>query len=70
VSKLSHPNICALHDIGHHDGTDYIVMKLLQGETLEQRLAKGALPAEQVLAYSIQISDALAKGSQAGYHPS
>src|SRR5207253_9846460 len=41
VSQLSHPHICALHDIGHQDGVDFLVMELIEGETLEQRLTKG-----------------------------
>jgi serine/threonine protein kinase len=41
VSKLSHPHICTLHDIGHQDGVDFLVMEYLEGETLEQRLIKG-----------------------------
>src|SRR5437899_12659736 len=41
VSKISHPHICTLHDIGHQDGMDYLIMELLEGETLEQRLTKG-----------------------------
>src|SRR5690348_517716 len=41
VSKLSHPHICTLHDIGHQDGVDFLVMELLEGETLESRLMKG-----------------------------
>src|SRR5713101_1330202 len=47
VSKLSHPHICALHDIGQQDGVDFLVMELVEGETLERRLIKGPLPAEQ-----------------------
>src|SRR6266849_6292575 len=48
VSSLNHPNICTLHDIGHQDGVDYLVMECLEGETLADRLAKGSLPPEQV----------------------
>ena len=59
ISQLSHPNICALHDVGHHDGTDYLVMELLEGETLAQRLTKGALPLEQVLKVGGEIASAL-----------
>src|SRR5215470_9903954 len=66
VSKLSHPHICALHDIGHQDDVDFLVMEFLDGETLEQRLFKGPLPAEQALRYGVQIADALAKAHKAG----
>jgi eukaryotic-like serine/threonine-protein kinase len=58
VSKLSHPHICTLHDIGHQDGIDFLVMEFLEGETLEQRLTKGPLPPEQTLRYAVQLSDA------------
>src|SRR5579859_4624496 len=66
ISKLSHPHICALHDIGHQDGMDFLVMELLEGETLEQRLLRGALPPEQTLRYAAQIADALAKAHKLG----
>src|SRR5438270_2239716 len=66
VSKLSHPNICTLHDIGHQDGVDFLVMELVEGETLEHRLVKGPLPSDQVLRYSAQIADALAKAHKVG----
>ncbi len=66
VSKLSHPHICALYDIGQQAGTDFLVMELLDGETLEQRLLKGPLPPDQVLRYSAQIADALAKAHKLG----
>jgi eukaryotic-like serine/threonine-protein kinase len=59
ISQLSHPHICTLHDVGHHDGTDYLVMELLEGETLDQRLTKGALPLDQVLLFGEQIASAL-----------
>src|SRR5215813_4479224 len=60
VSKLSHPHICTLHDIGRQDGIDFLVMELVEGETLEQRLMKGLLPPDQSLRYAAQIADALA----------
>src|SRR6266853_937028 len=60
VSKLSHPHICTLHDIGHQDGVDFLVMEYLEGETLERRLAKGPLPPEQTLRLAAQIANALA----------
>jgi serine/threonine protein kinase len=56
---LSHPHICALYDIGKHDGTHYLVMEYLEGETLASRLKKGPLPPDQALRYAIQITDAL-----------
>ena len=51
VAGLNHPHICVLHDIGQHDGTDFLVMELLEGETLAARLKKGALPTEEALRY-------------------
>jgi eukaryotic-like serine/threonine-protein kinase len=66
VSKLSHPHICMLHDIGHQDGVDFLVMEYLEGETLEQRLSKGPLPPDQTLRYGAQIADALAKAHKLG----
>ena len=66
ISKLSHPHICALHDIGHQDGIDFLVMEYLEGETLEHRLLKGPLPPDQTLRYAAQIADALAKAHKLG----
>ncbi len=66
IASLNHPNICTLHDIGQQDGTDYLVMECLEGETLAQKLTKGPLPLEQVLQYSIQIADALDKAHRKG----
>ncbi len=66
VSKLSHPHICTLHDIGHQDGVDFLVMELLDGETLEHRLTKGPLSPQQTLRIAAQIADALAKAHKTG----
>ena len=66
VSKLSHPHICTLHDIGQQNGLDFLVMEYLEGETLEQRLVKGPLPLDQALRYAAQIADALAKAHKLG----
>ncbi len=59
ISQLSHPHICMLHDVGHQDGTDYLVMEFLEGETLADRLGKGALPMDQALRIGIEIAGAL-----------
>jgi Tol biopolymer transport system component len=66
VSQLNHPHICTLHDVGHQDGTDYLVMELLEGETLAHRLEKGALPVAEVLSLGTQIADALDRAHRAG----
>src|SRR6202790_3385124 len=66
IASLNHPHICTLYDIGHQDGTDFLVMEYLEGETLAQRLVKGALPLEQVLQYAIEIADALDKAHRIG----
>jgi len=66
ISSLNHPNICALYDVGMQDGTSYLVMEFIQGETLESRLQKGPLPVKQALEYGTQICDALEKAHRAG----
>lgn len=66
VSRLSHPNICTLHDIGHQDGLDFLVMELVEGETLERRLLSGPLPPDQVNRVAAQIASALAKAHKLG----
>src|SRR6476659_6383534 len=59
ISSLNHPNICTLHDVGHQDGVDYLVMECLEGETLASRLDRGALAPDQVLEYGIEICEGL-----------
>jgi len=66
VSKLSHPHICALYDVGHQDGVDFLVMEYLEGETLEHRLQKGPLPPDQTLRYAAQLAEGLAKAHKLG----
>src|SRR5437016_2517662 len=66
VSRLSHAHICTLHDIGHQDGVDFLVMEYLEGVTLEHRLNRGPLPPEQTVCYAVQIADALAKAHKLG----
>jgi serine/threonine protein kinase len=66
IAGLNHPHICTLHDTGHQDGIDFLVMEYLEGETLAQRLQKGPLPLEQVLRYAVEISDALDKAHRKG----
>jgi eukaryotic-like serine/threonine-protein kinase len=66
VASLNHPHICTLFDIGRQDGTDFLVMEYLEGETLAERLKKGPLPLDQVLQYAIEIADALDKAHRKG----
>jgi len=66
ISALSHPHICALYDVGNQDGVEYLVMELLEGETLAGRLSKGPLPLEQTLRYGVEIADALDKAHRQG----
>jgi TPR repeat protein len=66
ISSLNHPNICTLYDLGHQDGTDFLVMEYLEGETLADRLTKGPLPPEQVLRYGVEICDGLEKAHKSG----
>jgi serine/threonine protein kinase/Tol biopolymer transport system component len=66
ISSLNHPHICTLHDVGHQDGTGFLVLEFLEGDTLERRLHKGPLPAKQVLEYGVQISDALDRAHRQG----
>ena len=66
IAALNHPHICTLHDVGRHEGTDYLVLEYLDGQTLADRLTKGALPPDQALTIAIQIADALDKAHRAG----
>jgi hypothetical protein len=66
IASLNHPHICTLFDTGHQDDIDFLVMEYIEGETLAQRLQKGALPIQQVMQYAIEISGALDKAHRTG----
>ncbi len=66
ISQLNHPHICTLYDVGEQDGIDFIVMEYIEGETLAERLKKGALKLEEALEYGIQIADGLDTAHRAG----
>jgi serine/threonine protein kinase len=66
ASRLSHPHICALYDIGEQDQVHFIVMEFLEGETLGERLRRGPLPLTQVLCRAIEIADALGHAHRQG----
>ena len=66
VAALNHPHICTLYDIGREGETDFLVMEYLDGETVAQRLEKGALPLDQALTIAVEIADALDKAHRQG----
>src|SRR4249920_2820536 len=66
ASSLNHPNICALYDVGHQDGVDFLVMEYLEGENLAARINRGAIPTEELLRIAIQIADALDRAHRQG----
>jgi Tol biopolymer transport system component len=75
ISQLNHPHICTLYDVGHTGGSDapsgtpgtYLVMELVEGETLAERLTRGPLPLDQAIAYAVQLTDALDKAHRKGF---
>jgi len=66
VAALNHPHICTVHDVGSHDGVDFLVMEFLEGETLSTRLLRGPLPPAQALDIAIQIASALDRAHKSG----
>ena len=66
ISSLNHPHICALYDVGVQDGTQFLVMEYIDGETLQERIRRGRLPLRLALEYLIQIVDALDKAHRHG----
>ena len=66
ASALNHPNICTVFDIGEQDNNPYLVMELLEGETVKDRIAHGAVSAEEIVRCAMEISDALAAAHAKG----
>ena len=66
LATLSHPNVCTIHDVGRAGDVSYLVMELLEGETLAQRLGRGALPASQAVRLGVEIAAALAAAHRHG----
>ena len=66
ISGLQHPNICVLYDVGSQDGTDFLVMEYLEGETLYNRIARKPLTTDETLKIAIEIADALEKAHRSG----
>lgn len=66
ISSLNHPHVCVLYDVGEQEGVHYLVLEHLEGESLSQRLDRGPLPMAQVLAYGIEIAEALERAHRQG----
>jgi serine/threonine protein kinase len=66
IAALTHPHICTLYDVGHQDGTDYLVMEYLEGETLDKKIARGPIKIDEALKIAIEIADALGRAHRSG----
>jgi predicted Ser/Thr protein kinase len=66
ISSLNHARICTLHDVGHQDGVDFLVMEYLEGESLAEKLRKGALPLRETLKIGMEVCEALDVAHRAG----
>lgn len=66
IAALTHPHICTVHDVGFESGVDYLVLELLQGESLASRLKRGPMPVDEALARAIEIAGALSQAHRAG----
>jgi serine/threonine protein kinase len=66
VAALKHPNICTVYDVGHHNGIDFLVMELVEGESLAARLLRGPLPSDEAIPRAIEIASALDEAHRRG----
>src|SRR5687767_15238779 len=66
IAALNHPHICTIHDVGRDGDVEFLVMELLEGETLAARLKKGPLPVAEALRLAIQIGSALEAAHRVG----
>jgi serine/threonine-protein kinase len=66
IAALTHPHICTLYDVGHQDGTDYLVMEYLEGETLDKKIARGPIKIDEALKIAIEIAEALDAAHRTG----
>jgi serine/threonine protein kinase len=66
ISSLNHPHVCTLYDVGHQGGIDFLVMEYVEGETLAERLRRGAIPIGQAIRFGSQIADALDRAHRQG----
>ena len=66
AAALSHPNICVVHETGEYDGQPYLVMELLEGQTLRARIASGPLETGELLTWAVDIASALEAAHGAG----
>src|SRR5262252_5528238 len=66
LAALNHPNIAAIHDLEETDGTRYLVLELVEGDTLADRIARGPIPVDEALAIAIQICEALESAHERG----
>src|ERR1035441_8796615 len=66
VAALNHPNILAIHDIGQHEGSPFLVSELIEGESLRAALDRGALPQRKTIEYGVQIAHGLAAAHEKG----
>jgi serine/threonine protein kinase len=66
ISSLQHPDICTLHDVGEHEGVSFLVMELLEGETLAARLQRGPMSMAEIVKVASQVAEALDRAHRHG----